>query len=318
MSNYYIDLETLEVKPKKFNLKEFLLTSLPYIVLTFSFSVILTAFLLTTIPTPQEVKLNEQTQSYIHNFRQLNQKIKNLNQQLQELAQTDNNVYRSVFGLPQTPLNWQMSGIGGQINSNFNSNKLIKSTDRNLKLTAKQIEIQANSYKELIEVVRNKDLMASSIPAIQPISNKDLIRFGSPFGWRIHPIYHVLKFHEGIDLTAHRGTPVYATGDGIVIRADASAGGYGKQIRIAHGFGYMTLYAHLYKILVKPGQRVHRGDLIGLVGSTGLSTAPHLHYEVRINGKPVNPVNFYYNDMTDQEYQMMVEQAKTANTHIFE
>ncbi len=318
MSNYYIDLETLEIKKKKFSLKQFVLSYMPYIFVTFSFSIILTAFLINSFPTPREMTLTETTETYIHNFNQLNQKIRNLNKQLQVLAHTDNNVYRNIFGLSKSPAEWMNAGIGGQVSSQFSSNKIINNTNTNLKLLAKQIEIQASSYKEIVEVVKNKELMASSIPAIQPISNKDLIRFGSAFGYRMHPILHVIRMHTGIDLTAKRGTPVYATGDGIVVRADAASRGYGKHIRIAHGFGYMTLYAHLSKILVKPGQRVHRGDLIGLVGSTGLSTAPHLHYEVRINGKPVNPVNFYYNDMTDEEYQMMIEQAKNANTHVFE
>ena len=318
MKKYYINLDTLEIKPRKINIKKFLLKRLPYLFTTFSFSVILTAFLISYFPTPKEMRLLSKNQQYIHSFKQLNRKINKLNQQLSEIAQNDNNLYRNIFGLSSTSSLYLQAGIGGQVSHEFNSDKIIKNTDLNLKLISKQISIQAASFNELIQVINDKELMASSIPAILPIARKNIVRFSSPFGWRIHPIYHVLRFHEGIDITAHTGTPVYATGDGLVIRADASAHGYGNHIRIAHGFGYVTLYAHLSKILVKPGQFVHRGDLIGLVGSTGLSTAPHLHYEVRFNGKPVNPVNFYYNDLSDKEYQMMIEQAKNANTHIFE
>ncbi len=318
MKKYYINLETLEIRPRKINIKKFILRRLPYLITIFSFSIILTAFLISYFPTPTEMKLLSKNQQYIHSFKQLNRKISRLNKQLSQIANDDNNVYRNIFGLANTSSLYLHAGIGGQVENEFNSDKIIKKTDLNLKLIAKQISIQASSFNELIQVINDKELMASSIPAILPLARKTIIRFSSPFGWRIHPIYHVLRFHEGIDITASRGTPVYATGDGLVVRADASAHGYGNHIRIAHGFGYVTLYAHLSKILVKPGQFVHRGDLIGLVGSTGLSTAPHLHYEVRFNGKPVNPVNFYYNDMTDKEYQMMIEQAKNANTHAFE
>ncbi len=319
MGQYYLDLETLEIKPKRFSFKEFLLKSAPFLVITFSLSIILTAFLITKVPTPLEYKLVQRKQAYVHKFLQLDQKLHVLNQKLISLATTDDHVYRSIYGLGPVPQWWRYAGIGGNVAPEFsNTSKLVKSTDLKLKLIAKQIEIQANSYKELINIIKKKELMASCIPAIQPIAIDQLIRFGSPFGYRMHPILHVIKMHTGIDLVALRGTPVYATGDGIVIRADAASRGYGNHIRIAHGFGYITLYAHLSKILVHPGQVVHRGDLIGLVGSTGLSTAPHLHYEVRINNKPVNPINFIYNDMTDKEYNMMIEQVKKADTHIFE
>ncbi len=159
--------------------------------------------------------------------------------------------------------------------------------------------------------------MLASIPAIQPIALDQLTRFGSPFGYRMHPIHHYRKMHYGVDLTAPRNTPIHAAGDGIVVRADW-AGGYGNCVRINHGYGYLTLYGHMQKYIVKSGQKVKRGDIIGYVGNTGLSTSPHLHYEVRINGKPVNPVNFYYNDLTDEEYDEMIRISSTANTHIFE
>ncbi len=319
MKKYYINLDTLEVTQKKANIKRFLLKRLPYFFITFSFSVILTAFLINYYPTPKERTLYSIDQQYVHAFKQLNNNINHLNKELKNLSNTDNQVYRNIFGLPKTSQYILNSGIGGQVNAdNFSSDQLVNQTELKLKLVAKQISIQAASYKEITEVVKNKELMASSVPAVLPLARKTIIRFSSPFGWRIHPILHVLRFHEGIDISAHIGTPVYATGDGIVVRADNSARGYGNHIRIAHGFGYLTLYGHLSKILVKPGQRVHRGDLIGLVGNTGLSTAPHLHYEIRLNGKPVNPVNFYYNDMTDKEYQIMIKQANSADSHIYD
>ena len=162
------------------------------------------------------------------------------------------------------------------------------------------------SYDEVIEMAKTKEKRLAARPAIQPVSIKDFIRFGSAFGMRMHPILKVRKMHEGIDLTAPRGTKVFATADGIVEQAALTGGGYGNKIMIDHGFGYETLYGHLYKILVEPGQKVKRGDVIGLVGSTGLSVSPHLHYEVIVNGRKVNPINYYSNDLSSEEYDHMI------------
>ncbi len=317
MKGYIIDLDTLEIKKKKLDIKKLVTSSFPYIFLSFVISVLSTAYLITSYTTPKEAKLLESKQVFIHKYDQLNSQINQLDKQLNTLAQKDDKVYRNVFGLPQIPQTWRYAGIGGSIDKDLNASRITKQTETKLKLLAKKTYIQQNSYKELIEVISNKELMASSIPAIRPLARKDIIRFSSPFGYRMHPILHVIKFHTGIDLTARIGTPVYATGDGLIVRADYSSGGYGNIVVISHGFGYESYYAHLSKILVKPGQKVKRGDLIGLVGTTGRSTGPHLHYEIRINGKPVNPVNFYYNDITDQEYSLMVKQAKSSDdTHL--
>ena len=312
MNDYSIDIDTLEIKKNKIQIKQLIFSSLHYIFLAFVSSVIITAYLLSTYTTPKEAKLINIKQIYNHKFLQLNSQIYSLDKKLNTLAKRDDKIYRNVFGLNPVPQTWRYSGIGGNIN-NSDINYLVSRTSTNIKLLAKKIHIQQNSYKELIEVISNKALMASSLPAIRPIARKNIIRFSSPFGYRIHPIFRVIKFHTGIDLTARTGTPVYATGNGLVIRADYSSGGYGNMVIISHGFGYETYYAHLSKILVKPGQKVKRGDLIGLVGNTGRSTAPHLHYEVRLNGKPVNPVNFYYNDISDKEYNLMIKQAKDSN-----
>jgi murein DD-endopeptidase MepM/ murein hydrolase activator NlpD len=167
--------------------------------------------------------------------------------------------------------------------------------------------VQSVSYDEIIDLARNKEKMLASIPAIQPISNKDLTRTASGWGYRIHPIYKIRKFHYGMDFTAPTNTEVYSTGDGTIEVLNKSRRGYGNKIIVNHGFGYKTLYAHLNSFNVKQGQKVKRGDVIGYVGSTGLSTAPHLHYEVHLNNKKVNPVNYYFNDLTPEEYDRMVE-----------
>jgi murein DD-endopeptidase MepM/ murein hydrolase activator NlpD len=176
-----------------------------------------------------------------------------------------------------------------------------------------KLDVQWKSYNEVINLAEEKEVFLASIPAISPISDKDLTRFASGYGYRIHPIYRTRKMHSGIDLTAPTGTDVYATGNGKVIKTGYTPGGYGKRIIIDHGFGYKTLYAHLNDIHVKEGQKVKRGELIGMVGNTGRSTAPHLHYEVRKNNKTENPVNYYYNDLTPEQYDEVISISSRMN-----
>ena len=171
--------------------------------------------------------------------------------------------------------------------------------------------VQSVSYDELIDLATNKEKMVASIPAIQPISNKDLTRTASGWGYRIHPIYKIRKFHYGMDFTAPTGTEIYSTGDGTIELVKSSRRGYGNKIVVNHGFGYKTLYAHLSGFNVRVGQKVKRGDVIGYVGNTGLSTAPHVHYEVHLNNKKVNPINYYFNDLTANEYDKMIELSTT-------
>jgi murein DD-endopeptidase MepM/ murein hydrolase activator NlpD len=177
----------------------------------------------------------------------------------------------------------------------------------------KQLYVQSNSFDEIESLTKRKEEMIRCIPAIQPISNNDLRRTASGYGWRIDPIYKINKFHEGLDFSAPTGTDIYATGEGIVSRATISPIGYGKHIEIDHGFGYSTIYAHLDGFKVKPGERIKRGDVIGYVGSTGKSTAPHLHYEVRIKGKAVNPTLYFFQDLTPEEYEKMIHISSNSN-----
>jgi len=184
---------------------------------------------------------------------------------------------------------------------------------RRLDELSKRIVVQSESLDDVVELAKNKEDLLRSIPAIQPVANKDLTRMASGYGMRIDPHYKVPKMHQGMDFTAPTGTPIYATGDGKVIRADSKSSGYGKHVRIDHGYGYVTLYAHMSAYKVRPGQKVKRGDVIGLVGNTGKSKGPHLHYEVRIDKRPINPVNFYFNDITAEEYARLIELAENSN-----
>ncbi len=195
----------------------------------------------------------------------------------------------------------------------YDNSALIISSNKRLDVLTKQIVVQSRSLDEIALLAKEKEELLKSIPAIQPIKGKDLTRMASGYGYRSDPFTKVRKFHFGMDFTAPRGTPVYASGDGRVTRADNSAAGYGKHIRIEHGFGYQSLYAHLYKYKVKRGQKVKRGDLIGFVGSTGRSEAPHLHYEVFKDGARINPINFYYGNLSPEEFVALLKKSQQEN-----
>jgi murein DD-endopeptidase MepM/ murein hydrolase activator NlpD len=177
----------------------------------------------------------------------------------------------------------------------------------------KELYIQTKSYDDIVRLAKNKSKMLASIPAIQPLTNKELTRMASGFGMRIHPIYKLKRMHTGVDLAAPKGTPIYATGDGVVRFTKRNPGGYGNEIQIDHGFGYETKYAHLERFEVKPGQKVKRGEVIGFVGTSGSSTAPHLHYEVIHNGNKVNPVHYFFQDLNAEEYEKILELAAVEN-----
>ncbi len=320
---YQFNLETLSYEKVSFSFKKFFLKRvLPQSLAALVIGTILAVFGTYYFNSPLENKLLAKNQEFKHAYKQLNKKINKISETLVELQENDDDVYRMVFGVEPVPSSIRNAGHGGtdryQSMKGYSESKLMINSTRKLVGVSKKLLVQSESYDEIVDLVKNKEKMLSCIPAIQPIANKDLTRFGSPFGYRMHPILGYLRLHAGIDLTAPKGTPVYASGDGVVVRADANCRGYGNHIRINHGYGYITVYAHLNKMLVKPGQKIKRGDKIGLVGNTGLSTCNHLHYEVRINNEPVNPVNFYYNDLSDEEYSQMIKEAEGAETHSHE
>ena len=241
-----------------------------------------------------------------YDMKLLNLDIYNYEAQLENIAFTDNYIYRVFFEVDPWPSSLREAGVGGsnryeELNGHKFSDLLIQSHLEMDDLSRKLV-IQSRSFDEIIDMARNKEARMAARPAIQPVSLKDLRRFGSSFGMRMHPILKVIRPHNGIDLTSPKGTNIYATADGTVIQAGYTTGGYGKKILIDHGFGYRTLYGHCEEIIVERGQKVKRGEVIGHVGSTGLSTTPHLHYEVHVNGRPVNPINYYANDLSAEEY----------------
>jgi len=263
------------------------------------------------LDSPKEKQLQREISELTLQYELLNNRMGEMTDVLNDIQERDNNVYRTIFEAEPIPASIRQAGFGGMDRykelQGFNNSALMVETSKRLDMISKQLYIQSKSFDEVVNLVKGKEKLLASIPAIQPISNGDLRHQPSGFGWRTHPIYKTPEFHPGMDFAAAQGTEIYATGDGTVERADATAQGYGNHIVINHGYGYETLYGHMSKMAVKVGQQVKRGQLIGYVGSTGLSTAPHVHYEVHKNGQIVNPINFYYNDLTPEQYQKLID-----------
>ncbi|PCH69339.1 MAG: peptidase M23 [Bacteroidetes bacterium] len=291
-------------------------------VLGFLFAAVMCAFIIVVlafnyIDSPKEKQLKREISQLTLHYDILQNKLDQINSVLFDLQDRDENIYRVVFEADPIPLEVRKAGFGGiskylDLERYSNSDLIIETSQRIDKL-AKQLYIQSKSYDELYDMLRNKEDMLASIPAIQPVSNKDLKRTASGYGYRIHPIYKTRKFHMGMDFTAPTGTDIYATGNGRVEKIKWSRRGYGNHVIIDHGYGYKTLYAHMVKINVRRGQRIKRGQIIGFVGNTGTSVGPHIHYEVIKDGKRVNPINFYFNDLSPEEYVQIIEHSDRHN-----
>lgn len=235
------------------------------------------------------------------------------------MEKRDDEIYRVIFESEPPPAEIRLSGLAGgalryESIQDLSNGVLLEKTSRKVDELTKRIAIQSESLDELASLANNKEALLDALPAIRPVKDQPGTRFSSGFGYRIHPIYKVRKKHPGVDFSAKKGTPIYASADGIVISNDVFGGrGFGKHITISHGFGYHTLYAHMDKAIKKRGQRVNRGDLIGYIGNTGRSTAPHLHYEVIKNGRRVNPINYFFNDLSPTQYDDLVRSAAISN-----
>ena len=267
--------------------------------------------------TPGERQQKRENKQLTTQYKSLNDKLHRMELTMDQIKERDDNIYRTIFGVEPVAVSIREAGFGGinryRMLEGYTNSELVISTSQKLDKMVKQLDVQWKSYNEVVSLAEKNEIFLASIPAISPVSDKDLTRFASGYGYRIHPIYRTRKMHTGIDLTAPSGTEVYATGDGRIIKASYAPGGYGKRILIDHGFGYKTLYAHLSDIHVKVGQKIKRGELIGDVGNTGRSTAPHLHYEVRKNNKTENPVNYYYNDLTPEQYDEVISVSSRMN-----
>jgi len=317
-TKYYYDKKSLSYKEIKLNDNLFF-SIFKYGMSSLIIASIMTFLLFSFVDSPKEKKLKREIQNLELQYIAILETMNNAELVLDDLQKRDDNIYRMIFGVDPIDESIRKAGFGG-INRyeqyrGYNYSDLIIEAKKNIDQLTKQLFIQSKSFDEVINLAKNKTDMLASIPAIQPISNKELTRMASGFGRRIDPIYKTNKFHYGMDFAAPIGTPIYATGNGVIkkIKKTRSKKDYGNYILIDHGYDYESFYAHLDKILVSKGKKVKRGDLIGYVGNTGKSTAPHLHYEVRYKNQKINPVNFYHSDLTPKEYEKMLFIASQEN-----
>ena len=267
--------------------------------------------------TPKSKLLARELEIMKLNYNLLNGKIALMDEALAAIEERDNTIYRVYFNSDPISNEVRRAGLGGKNRykdlDDFNTSDLIIGSTKKVDEIMKALAIQSVSLDEITKLAKQKALLLKSIPAIQPVKNEELKQMASGFGYRSDPFTKIRKFHKGMDFSAKSGTPIYATGDGIVKKADGTVSGFGNHIEINHGYGYLTLYAHLSKYKVRAGQKVKRGDISGYVGSTGRSEAPHLHYEVHKNGEVVNPLNFYYGSISAKEYVLITKLANQEN-----
>ncbi len=284
-----------------------------YLSSSLALALVMTVVFLNYYETPRSKSLKRENQQLISQYELMLRDLSRIENVLSDLQQRDDNIYRVIFEANPIPSSIRKAGFGGANKyshlENLSNSRLIIETARKIDVLAKETYVQSKSYDEVLKMALNKEKMLASIPAIMPVANDDLKRTASGWGYRIHPIYKVRKMHYGMDFTSPVGTPVYATGDGTVVEVSGSTRsrvGFGLMVKIDHEYGYETVYAHLNAFNVKVGQEVKRGEVIGYVGNSGGSTAPHLHYEVHRNNSPVNPQHYYFMDLTPQEYERMV------------
>lgn len=273
-------------------------------------------------PKPTDLEANRRYELMRDNYKTLNTKLISVEEQVATLEKRDNEVYRSIFEQNPVPDSTRARLIEKQKELDkvnvMNDDALGKEIAGQLNNLDARISYQFSSYNAVEKLIKNQDAKLASIPAIQPVSNKDLDRIASGFGMRIDPVYGTPKMHKGLDFTAPQGTPIYATGDGTVSEAGFNEGGYGNHVIINHGYGYETLYGHMVRLKARAGQKVKRGEVIGWVGSTGKSTGPHCHYEVHVQGNPVDPVYFFYNDLNAEQYDRLLKIAATGSAKSFD
>jgi murein DD-endopeptidase MepM/ murein hydrolase activator NlpD len=316
---YYYDTETCKYERVRTRTSDVILNALGILFLTLAFAVGIHILFTKYFESPKELFLKNEIREMEYYYANLKKQVDEMEKALEALEHRDDNIYRAVLGAEPIDKSIRNAGIGGVeryseiLDKPIQHKDIILELQKRVDLLRRKIYIESKSQDEIVELTENKEKLLAATPAIQPIANKQLIALASGFGMRIHPVYKVKKMHTGIDFTAPIGTPVYATADGVIEEISIQFSGYGKMITINHGFGYQTRYAHLHDFAVRKGQKVKRGDLIGYVGNTGLSTAPHLHYEILLHGVLINPVHYFYNDLTPAEYEKIIELASIEN-----
>ncbi|MDX6748030.1 M23 family metallopeptidase [Polaribacter sp. PL03] len=305
---YYYDADTLSYRKiavkKSDYYKKTVFGSLAILLIAFIGFIVFSQFIM----SPNERAVNRENENLQLNLELLSKRIEESSTVLSQLQERDNNIYRMYFEANPIPNEQRKAGFGG-VNrykslEGYDNSKMITELTKNVDILSKQLVVQSKSLDEIVILAKEKEKMLAAIPAVLPVKIADLTRMASGYKWRMHPILKIRKFHKGMDFTAPVGTPIYASGNGEVIRSERSAT-FGNVVYIDHGYGYKTIYAHMSKIKAKRGQKVKRGDLIGYVGNTGRSVSAHLHYEVHKNDRALNPINFYYGDLTPEEFAAM-------------
>jgi murein DD-endopeptidase MepM/ murein hydrolase activator NlpD len=314
---YYYNTNTLRYEKLVVPLRVKMLRILGFLATAIVTGLIIVALAFRFLDSPKEKILRLQYERSQEDLSTLSTRVKDMEQKLAQLEKRDNDVYRSIFEanpIPDSARAKKME-IEQEINlvSSMDENELAFSLASTLKNLDSRLKFQEKSYKDIEGMIKDKEKLLASTPAIQPFNNKDLNRLASGYGYRIDPVYKTVKFHAGLDFSAPQGTPIYATADGRVITAGNTGNGYGNHVVINHGYGYETLYGHMVRVKVRSGAAVKRGEVIGWVGSTGKSTGPHCHYEVHKLGRTLDPIYFFYNDLSPEQYQQILKLAASGN-----
>jgi murein DD-endopeptidase MepM/ murein hydrolase activator NlpD len=315
---YYYDTKTLSYRKIERSFRQKVKDSIVVIAASGILAALFFVLYTIVIDSPKEKKLIRENLALQIQYNLLNERMDNMAVVLDDMQNRDDNIYRVIFESDPIPSSVRNAGFGGANRykelEGYESSELLVETQKKLDILSKMAAVQSKSFDDVKNLALDKEKMLAAIPGIQPVANKNLKRMASGYGRRIHPIYKVRKMHWGMDFSAKTGTPIFATGDGKISNDRKIGGsGYGKYIVIDHGYGYQTLYAHMSKVAVRKGQSVKRGDVIGYVGNSGRSAGPHLHYEVVKDGKKVNPINFYYSDLTPEEFEQMIEISNSIN-----
>ena len=314
---YYYNTNTLRYEKLEVPLRVKLLRIFGFIAAALVTASLISYFAFQFIGSPNEKILRLQNERLRDRYADLSDKAKSLDQQMAELEKRDNNVYRAIFEANPIPDSARAKEIEDEKEiatvEGMANNQLLSSITHTLTTLSSRVKVQSKSYRQIDELIKNKEQLLSHTPAIQPVSNKDLNRIASGFGYRIDPVYKTVKMHAGLDFAAPQGTPIFATANGTVTTSGNKGNGYGNHVIINHGYGYETLYGHMVKVKLTAGQKVSRGEVIGWVGSTGKSTGPHCHYEVHKNGNKIDPVYFFYNDLTPDQFDRLLKQAAASN-----
>lgn len=314
---YYYNTNTLRYEKLETPLRVKLLRIFGFVAAAFMTAALISFFAFQFIGSPKEKILQQQNNALKNNYATLRDEMESLEKQMRELEKRDNDVYRAIFEAAPIPDSARAKELAEEqeiaLVERLQGDQLVSSITNILNNLKSRVVSQEKSYKQVDELVQNKEKLLSHTPAIQPVSNKDLNRIASGYGSRIDPVYKTVKFHYGLDFAAPQGTPIYATADGTVTIAGNTGNGYGNYVVINHGYGYETLYGHMVRVKARNGQQVKRGEVIGWVGSTGKSTGPHCHYEVHKYNQKIDPIYFFYNDLTPEQFDLILKKAAASN-----